>query len=1031
MNPIRASLKTPQVSLAILLIIFAAGIWALLRMPRREDPKIAIANALVIAQYPGAKAEEVEDQVTRKLEQRLFQFAEVRKAKTHSTTRDGLVVIQVELESSVKDADAFWAKLRNELLVVKTLDLPKDVIGPMVNSDFGDTKAIVIAVESDSAQYDDIKTQILAIEAGLRQLRVVSKITRIGEQNQEIQITARSERMAQYGTSLSQVLKVIQSQNSTVPAGTIETGNANIHLFAEGKYRSLDDLRDQIVGTSPTGTPVRLAQVADLERRWKEPTSHIRVNGKKAMLLALEMQEGNNIVEFGKAVDAKLAEIRENIPSRFQVHKIIDQPLIVEHAVNHFLFEFFLAIVSVIIVTMVLLPLRVATVAAMAIPMTVAATFALLYFAGMDLNQVSLAALVVALGMVVDDAIVIADNYVELMDHGISRGEAAWRSASDLLIPVLTATVTIIAAFMPLLILKGSVGQFIFALPVAVSMSLTASFVVALFFTPLLCKTFISKGIHNEAKGAPLEATSGKPKFSVLDGMQQAYDALIKFCAARPVTTLVIAFATIAVALLLKQQVPERFFPAADRNQFVIEVWMPTGTPLQKTEEQLANIEGRIKGDARIKEFATFSGTSAPRFYYNFAPEFPTSEFGQVVINTFTNEEALTLSSELSASLPSVVTGGHVQVRLMQQGPQALAPVEVRITGPDLAELQNIGTQVDSILRATPGACHVKSDFHEDVLGMGIHLNDWASRLGFTNGSVGQSVYTGFSGYQVSTLWEGDSPVEINLRMEEAFRNSSERLENTYLRSPATNAVVPLRQIADIHPEWTVGRIRHRNGERTLTIQSDAVRGSYPSRILSAIQPKIAAMQLPRGYAITYGGEDENSRETFGQMVMALSISLLIIFLVLLLQFRSLREVAIVMSSIPLSLMGAFLGLYLTGYDFGMTAFVGLISLTGIVVRNSIILVDYAKELIGKGMDLRIAAIEAGRRRLRPIFLTAMAAAIGVVPMILSGSSLWGPLASVIAFGVVFSMIMTLVVVPILMILWIPQPQRPNEKAVS
>lgn len=1024
MNPIRASLKTPQVSLAILLIVFAAGIWALLHMPRREDPKIAVANALVIAQYPGAKAQEVEDQVTRKLEQRLFQFAEVRKAKTHSTTRDGLVVIQVELESSVKDADAFWAKLRNELLVVKSMDLPKDVLGPIVNSDFGDTKAIVIAVESDGARYDDIKTQVLAIEAGLRQLREISKITRIGEQNEEIQVTARSERMAQYGIPLEKVLKVIQSQNSTVPAGSIETGNANIHLFAEGKYRSLEDLRGQIVGTSPTGTPVRLAQVADLERRWKEPTSHIRVNGREAMLLALEMQEGNNIVEFGKKVDAKLAEIRENIPSRFQVHKIIDQPLIVEHAVDHFLFEFFLAIVSVIIVTMVLLPLRVATVAAMAIPMTVAATFALLNFAGMDLNQVSLAALVVALGMVVDDAIVIADNYVELMDHGVPRSEAAWRSASDLLVPVLTATVTIIAAFLPLLILKGSVGQFIFALPVAVSMSLTASFVVALFFTPLLCKAFIAKGIHHEAK-------PGKKKFSLLDGMQRAYDALIGFCAARPLATLAIAFSTIAIALVLKHMVPERFFPAADRNQFVIEVWMPTGTPLQKTEEQLANIENKIKGDARIREFATFSGTSAPRFYYNFAPEFPTSEFGQIVINTLTNEDALTLSKELGASLPAAVSGGHVQVRLMQQGPQALAPVEVRITGPDLEELQTIGTRVDSILRATPGSCHVKSDFHEDVLGMGIHLNDWASRLGFTNGGVGQAVYTGFSGYQVSTLWEGDSPVEINLRMEEAFRNSSERLENTYLRSPATNAVVPLRQIADIRPEWTVGRIRHRNGERTLTIQSDAVRGAYPSRILEAIKPKLAALPLPRGYAISYGGEDENSRETFGQMVMALSISLLIIFLVLLLQFRSLREVAIVMSSIPLSLMGAFLGLYLTGYDFGMTAFVGLISLTGIVVRNSIILADYAKELMAKGMDVRTAAVEAGRRRLRPIFLTAMAAAIGVVPMILSGSSLWGPLASVIAFGVVFSMVMTLVVVPILMILWIPQPQRPNERAVS
>jgi len=362
----------------------------------------------------------------------------------------------------------------------------------------------------------------------------------------------------------------------------------------------------------------------------------------------------------------------------------------------------------------------------------------------------------------------------------------------------------------------------------------------------------------------------------------------------------------------------------------------------------------------------------------------------------------------------SLVPEGLPHVKLMQQGQPFIAHVEVRISGDDLTRLKLIGSEVQDIIRKTPGSDMIKSDFKEDYYGIRINLKDEAGRLGFTTTSISQIVYAGFAGFPVSTLYEGENPVEIVLRLDKEQRRNTVDLENIYLQSPVTGASVPLRQIADLKPGWQTGRIMHRNGVRTLTIQSETTDKVLPSELVKAIKPELAKLKLPPGYRIYFGGEHANQQETFGYMIIALAISLIIIFLVLLFQFRNLKEVGLVMLTIPLSLFGAVIGLLITGNDFGFMAFCGIISLSGIEVRNAIILIDHTNELLRKGMDIPTAAYEAGKRRLRPIFLTAMAAAIGVFPMILSGSPLWSPLASVIAFGVVWSMIISTLSIPVL-----------------
>lgn len=1009
MNFVRTSLKHRQVTITVLLVMFALGVYSLITMPRREDPKITVPAGLVIAYFPGADAAQVEDQVTARLEEYLFQFEEVQKEKTYSITSNGVAEIHVWLQDKVRKPDIFWSKLRHQMMVIKALELPHGVIGPVVNSDFGDTESIIIGINSDESDYVQLKEYLSRLEDRLRTIPAISKLKKIGEQKEQITITFSSEKLAQYGVDLQQVIKILQSQNVINPTGEIKTEDLNTPLYTSGYYISLNDIKNQIVGASATGAILKLDDIAGFTRTYAEPSSKITVDGHKAILLSIQMHEGRNIVKAGKEVEEKLKEFTVQLPDNVKLVKIIDQPEIVRKNISQFLREFLMAIIAVIMVVFLLLPFRIAVVAATAIPMTVSITLALLNALGIELHQVSLASLISVLGIVVDDAVVIADNYVELLDRGKDRWTAAWRSATDLVVPVLAATITIIASFLPLIILTGAIGEFIRALPITVAIALSSSFIVAMILTPLLCYIFIRRGLHDKNDSFKTR------KASFLDLLQNTYNRSIEWCLKHSKLTIAGSMFTIVLAaLLFKFGVKQKFFPEAERDQFIIELWMPTGTKLEKTEKAIMKIENIIKNDYRIVSYATFIGRSAPRFYYNYTPEMPLGNYAQMIINTRNKKATVSLYREMSEKIKSLVPEGSPKARLMQQGQPFTAHVEIRISGDDLDKLKQIGGEVQDIIRKTPGNDIVGSDFKEDTYGIKIRLRDAASRLGFTTSSISQIVYAGFAGYPVSTLYEGNNPIDIVLRLENQYRQNAEDLQDVYLRSPATGASVPLRQIAYLEPWWQPGRIIHRNGLRTLTILSETKDGILPSELLRAMRPELAKINLPLGYRIYFGGEYANQQETYNYMAVALAISLIVIFIVLLIQFRNLKEVGMVMLTIPLSLFGAVIGLMITGNDFGFIAFCGIISLSGIEVRNAIILIDHTNELLGKGMDIPAAAYEAGKRRLRPIFLTAMAAAIGVLPMIMSGSPLWSPLASVISFGVVWSMVISILTIPVL-----------------
>ncbi|MCC6591146.1 MAG: efflux RND transporter permease subunit [Bryobacterales bacterium] len=1021
---IKASLHYPVVTVLLTMLVVSAGIHALLTMPRTEDPTITIRTGLVLAEYPGATSEQVEQQVTRVIEDRLFTFAEVRKDKTFSTSRPGLAVINVELQGTVTNADVFWSKLRQSLLVLAQTSLPRGIRGPIVNSDFGDTVALLIAIHGRPYDYRQLHDYGDRIQDELRGISDVGRLLTYGGQTEQIRITGDLGRISQYLTDPGRIIQALQQRNVVLPSGTLETGAAAVPLRTTGAFTTEEQIRNMLVDVSRTGQPVYIRDFGEVERRYQDPTYVVRYDGETALLLSVEMQKGRNIVQMGEQVNAALDRMRSVLPPDLKLDLIANQPAVVKHRISDLSREFLLAIGSVILVTIILLPIRVASIAALAIPVTVCATLAVMNAIGVQLHQVSIAALIVVLGIVVDDAIVIADNYLELLDHGVPRSEAAWRSAADVLVPVLTATLTIISSFLPLLILKGSTGEFIWALPITVTTALTVSFVVAIVLTPILCRTFIKTGLR------AARPDGGPRRRGALDLLQSSYHYGIRFLMRHRIIAVGLAVIAVLAGVGLFQFVPRQFFPSAERNQFVIDVWMREGTRIEATDKVMRRIEQTLRTNQDVAHFATFIGQSAPRFYYNVNPQQPDPAYGQFVVNTTDADRTPELVAHFRQSLARTAPEALVVVRELQQGALLDAPVEVRIYGDDIGTLKQLGRTVEDLVRRTGRAEMVHNDYLNDVLTVDVNVHpELANRLGISNALVSQLLAGGINGVPVGTFWEGDRAITLMLRLDPEHRTSFEDVRNAYVISPVTQARVPLRSVAALKPEWQPSRIVRRNGIRTLTVRAFPHHGQYASDLLDAVDTQLKSFAVPAGYRIEYGGEIFNQRETFPQMLNALAISLLAIFLVMLVQFRNIADPLVIMCSIPLALFGAVFGLWITRNPFGFTAFMGLISLAGIVVRNAIILVEYVHERMRAGATVAEAATEAGERRLRPIFLTTMAAAVGVTPMIVSQSSLWSPLASVIALGLVFSMFFTLLAIPVIFVI-VRRRLRPSVTAV-
>ena len=983
------------------------GIAALVLMPRDEWPQFNVPVGLIVGVYPGASSQQVEEHLTTEVEKYLFQYKSIDRSKTYSVSKENVMVIYVHIADSEKDPEAFWAKLRHGLNELKGR-LPVGVASLTADNDFGNTSTLLLAVQSGTKSYRELEQYIRQLEDDARKVPSVARVKHYGLQHEQISVYINDAQLAQYGIKPLQVYAALRPQTSVDYAGEIDDGTLVRPVHIPPAFTTEVDLANQIVYADPRGNVLRIRDVARVVREYEEPESYVRVNGTKCLIVSLEMAPGNNVVQFGTDVGRAVDRFSRSLPADVSVVTISDIPGAVSKAIANFLKEFAIAITAVILVTMLLLPVRMARIAALSIPASVFTAVGLMWISGMDLQTVSLAGLIIVLGITVDDAIVVLDNYVEKLDLGMSPYEAGSKSVTELFSSVLSATLIIIVCFVPMpYFLKGVAGDFVRSLPIAIGYALLVSLVLSVSFIPLLSYMRIKTGIRTQSR-APGKAD--RLKF-----IQDIYEWLLEAAFRRKVLVVCLGACTFLVGLLILLRIPQESFPKIERNQFAVEVYLPEGSSLARTDSVMQAIEAVLRRDPRARVVAAFVGTSSPRFHALYAPGFPSRNYGQLVVLTESNAATNDMLDQYSRELKDRYPSADVKWKQLIMA-AAPSPLEIRVSGDSLQSITSVAERVEGIVRQAAGTEFVRTDFGQPRESADLLVRkDEASRLGISNAYLASSLMLGTQGFPVATIWEGDYPVDVRLKVDRRNRPPAQNIMDQFVTTPFLISSVRVRHIASLAPGWTGGAIVHRNGVRTVTVRAEVERGIYSSRVLQKIRPRIDAVPLPDGVTISYGGDDADSQEYLTPFYYSLAVSIGVIFLILMLQFKKITTSLLIMVTLPLTVFGAAVGIFVTGYPFGVTAFIGLIGLMGIVVRNGIIYVSYAEHLRRDlGQTAEEAAMAAGKRRMRPIFLTSAAAAVGVVPMILSGSSLWGPLGTVVCFGLVFALVLSLLVLPVL-----------------
>jgi len=1005
---VASAMRHWQIVFLITSLMVLFGVYALFNMPKQEFPKFTIRQGLVIGVYPGATSAEVEEQLTTNVERYLFSYKEIKKAKTYSLSKDGMMIVFVELNDDVKNADEFWSKLKLGLNSFKA-QLPSGVLALIANNDFGDTSALLITLESDNKSYRELETYLTKLEDRLRRIESVSNLRDYGMQKEQISIYLEKEKLTNYGISSTTLMANLFTQGFTTMSGSIDNSQLVAPIHVSKSYLNEKDIAEQIVYSDPAGNIIKLKDVARVVREYPRPDSYINNNGKKCLLISMEMQQGNNIVQYGKDVTKVLEKFQKELPQGISIERVADQTKVVGDSVNTFLKELLFAIIAVILVTMVLLPFKVASVAASTIPITIFISLGIMYMSGMELNTVTLAALIVVLGIIVDNSIVILDSYMEMLDHGISRWNAAISSAKGFFKSIFSATLAITITFFPFLfILKGMYNEFVQLFPWTIAITLGISLLVALLLIPFLQYSFIKKGFQQSKR------IRRNNRRNFLDIVQSTYEKGLVKAFKYPRITVLSGLLSVVIAVILFMYIPQRLMPIAERNQFAVEIYLPQGNSLNRTAMVADSLGKILRKDERIKSVTAFVGTSSPRFHTTYAPNLPAKNYAQFIVNTVSNKATEKLLDEYSEKYADYFPNAHIRFKQLDYQPVA-APVEIRVSGDSIADLKLAADSLMKKMRKVDGLVWVRTNFEEMLPGMRVEIDPVeANRLGINKTTVSTNLAMRFEGLPVTTLWEKNYPLSVKLKAEREEEVNYSEIENEYIHSFIPGISVPLRQIAKVIPDWNQSQVVRRNGVPTISVYADVKRGVNTNAAFSEVKKIVEKYPLPRGTSMSYGGAYESDAETLPQILSGLGMAVFIIFLILMIHFKRINMALLVMASISLSLMGAVIGVLLLRLELGITAILGIVSLMGILVRNGIIMLDYAEELRYKYKKTILeAAMEAGKRRMRPIFLTSAAASMGVVPMILSKSALWEPMGTVIFFGTLTSMVLLVFILPV------------------
>jgi len=1032
MSITRTAIEKNRVTLVLIVVLLATGLSSYFSMPQAEDPGFIIRFALVTTRWPGASPARVEQLVTDKLEKAIQEIPELDAVTSQSKT--GISIVSVGVKEEYKDMRPIWDNLRRKVDRV-TPDLPAAAMKPTVNDEYGDVFGTVLSLTGDGFSNAELKDIADEVRDELLLIEDVAKVDIYGAQEERIFVEYSNARLAELGLSPQQLQGILSARNIVNSGGDLRTANEEIVLEPTGNFESVEELERTLIPIPQTSDLLYLRDVAHVYRAYVDPPrTLVRINGTPGLSLGIAMREGGNIVDLGEVVRSEVDRIAATYPHGIELGFLQEQGAVVEKKVDAFVVNLLQAVAIVLAVMLVSLGLRTGLVVASLIPCAIIMAFIFMPMVGVSIDQMSLAALIIALGLLVDNAIVVSESVLVQMREGKTAKEAAISSAGELAVPLLVSSLTTAAAFLPIFLAKSSVGEYTGALFKVVTITLLCSWCLALTMIPLLCTLFLKvekKGggawswVRRILKLKKKEAGAGP--FDT--GFYRWYRRVLLTGLRHPILTLMAVVAVFWGSLKLFAFVPVIFFPDNDRATLIAEWKLPIGTPLASTERVVEEIEAfmgeelvvtpeeALAGEEGVTDWVTYIGDGGPRFYLGHSPEQASAGYALMVVNS-TSRAFTDRAVERLAALPERFPGLEATVDPMAAGPPGGKPVEVRISGRDPEKTFQFVNRLKEHLRSTPGPLNITDNWGARLKKLVVEVDaDRAQRAGVTHQDVAVSLQTVFSGIQTTEYREGDEVIPVTLRSNQAGNVALDRFGSINVFSQNTGASVPVEQVANARVVWQAGNIRRRNRLQTVTIQADLEPGLSAARfnpgLVSWLEQESA--DWPLGYSWELGGEDEASAEANASIGAQLPVAFMLIVLLLVAQFNSIRKPLIILLTIPLGLIGVVIGLLVLRSSFGFMTMLGLISLAGIVINNAIVLLDRIQiEIVDNGLPEPLAVIESAQRRLRPIVLTTFTTLGGMIPLYLSGGPLFESMAAAIMVGLVFATALTLGVVPVL-----------------
>ncbi|MBC2580210.1 efflux RND transporter permease subunit [Clostridium sp. DJ247] len=998
MGLIKAAIKNKKIVLFLVVIAIISGFYCYYIIPKQESPDVSSPAAMITTIYPGASSSDIEKLITKKIEEKVEEIDGYDYVESYSKNSASIVIVYLNNDA---DKDKAWRDLRDKIRDLKS-DLPEGCEDSEINTNLTETAGMLISISGKNYSYEQLGTYADDIKKELSNVSGISRFDIKGKQDKQVKVEVQWDKINKYSISIADVCSVLKAQNIDIPSGSLNLSTGKIKVKTPGTFTSLQDIQNTIVGVSTsTGETVKIKDIAKVYMDYDDDANYkFSDNGTNAVLIAGYFQDNKNIVLIGNDVKEKLDTIKKQLPKDLTIDEVTFQPKDVSQSVSFFMKNLREGVILVVITVLLGMGFRNAMVVSAVIPISIAMSFLVMYVLGIKVEQMSTTALIIALGILVDDAIVIGDVIQVGIDEGMSGDDAAFNGIKKLFVPVFTSTLIIVGAFSPLLTIPGAVGEFLKTLPQVVMICVTCSYLSALIVTPAMSSLAFRKS----------KSTSKESK------IRKMFHKLLDYGLKHKKTVVMAAVGVFVVSMVMMKSLGMQFFPHADKNIIYIDISNEKVEDIDSTAKLVEKVEEVLKGQKEVIGYTSAIGSGMPKFYITLPPVAASKDTAQVMVKVdidktkkFKTREQL--GEYLQSLLDSKISGGTATVKLLEQAQPLGAPIRLRLTGDDLDKIYAASEKIQQQLKNIPGTLNVRDDAEKKTYEYEVNIDDTkASQLGLLKSDVLKQINIALKGYTSSVYRKNGSEYDIVVKTN---ISSVKDLQNLQIKSSVTNNKVILSQIASVNLNSELDQIKHYKKDKTITVFSDIKTGYNSVDIENALSEKINKMDL-NGVNVLYDGEKYQIQKNFTSLAVAGALTIIIIYVLLFIQFKSFVQPLIIMCSLPLSLMGVVIGLLIFRMPLSLTAVMGIISLIGVVIRNAILLIEYIIDARKEGLSIDEACLYAVSQRFRPIILSSTATITGLIPLAFSKSALFGPMSVTIMFGLLTATFLTFIVVPVI-----------------